>query len=212
MTQSAFFEPRRASPTSIAIVVAIHAAVISAAMLARMDVIPIIKPPPTTIEFIPLPIDPPPKPVDPATAVKPTRPFAQDPIIDTEPTVVDPIETTHGPIVLPPVGGGVIVDPVQPPDPVRIDAELDPRFIDRLKPPYPLAEQREGREGSVTLRVLIGADGRVKAADKVKATTDGFFRAAQRQALSQWRFKPATLDGKPIESRKLMTLRFELNV
>jgi protein TonB len=68
-----------------------------------------------------------------------------------------------------------------------------------------------GTEGIVTLRVLIGPDGRVKSAEKVRATNDIFYQATLRHALRNWRFRPATLDGRPIESSKVMSLHFELN-
>ena len=50
----------------------------------------------------------------------------------------------------------------------------------------------------------------MKQVEKVRATSDAFFRATEQQALRHWRFKPATLDGKPIESRTTMTVRFRL--
>ena len=80
-----------------------------------------------------------------------------------------------------------------------------------LQPPYPAAEERAEVEGSVVIRILIGTDGRVKAVEKVRATSDAFFRATERQALRHWRFKPATVDGRPVESRQTMTVRFQLN-
>jgi protein TonB len=95
------------------------------------------------------------------------------------------------------------------PEPVRRDARIDPRS--ELKPPYPRAQQIEGNEGTVTVRVRIGADGRVKGAEKIRATNDDFFQATLRHALRNWRFKPATVDGRPIESSKVMTLHFTLD-
>ena len=88
---------------------------------------------------------------------------------------------------------------------------MDPRYADRLQPPYPDSQLREGMEGFVRIKVIIGPDGRVKAAEEVFATNEDFFRAAQRQALSQWRFRPATVDGKPVESSMVLALKFELH-
>jgi protein TonB len=62
----------------------------------------------------------------------------------------------------------------------------------------------------VTVRLLIGADGRVKAVEKVRAASDAFWRATERQALRHWRFTPAMVDGKPVESRTTVTVHFEL--
>ena len=78
------------------------------------------------------------------------------------------------------------------------------------QPPYPPAEIRRGTEGNVTARVLIGPDGRVKAIDIVKSPSDGLSEATRKQALTRWRFKPATRDGVPVEGWKTMTLRFQI--
>jgi protein TonB len=63
----------------------------------------------------------------------------------------------------------------------------------------------------VRVRVTIGADGRVKAAEKVSATSDAFWRNTERQALTRWRFRPATVDGRPIESSKVLNVKFQLD-
>ncbi len=65
--------------------------------------------------------------------------------------------------------------------------------------------------GSVTVVVTIGTDGRVKNVEKVRAASEAFYRATEQQALRHWRFKPATVDGKPVESRKTMTVHFRLD-
>jgi protein TonB len=215
MTEAGFFEPKRISPTGLTVVIALHAAGLAALVLAKAP--SYVKPHygKTTIIDIVLPKDPPPekKPeVRQNQEPQDARPFARDPVIDRPPDVSI---ATQGEVIpiLPPADPGTFERIVEPPapDPVRVEAQFDPRFADQLRPPYPLSEVRNEVEGVVTLRLLIGADGRVKAAEKVAATNDAFFQAAQRQALRMWRFKPATVDGKPIESRKQMTLRFELD-
>lgn len=114
---------------------------------------------------------------------------------------------------LPPIGttieGGKDVEPQIAPR-VRIGAKLDPRYASALQPDYPPALARNEIEGSATVRVLVGADGRVKQVEKIHATEDGFFDATRRQALAKWRFKPATEDGVAVESWREMTVRFEL--
>ena len=91
-----------------------------------------------------------------------------------------------------------------------VGASYDPRFANALQPPYPASEIRGGNSGRVVIRVLIGADGRVKQVERIAAASDAFFAAAEKQALTKWRFKPATSDGTPIEQWKTMSLRFEL--
>jgi protein TonB len=68
------------------------------------------------------------------------------------------------------------------------------------KPDYPSASRRLEEEGTVTLKFLIGVDGRVMQAEVEK--TSGFQRLdeAARNALSKCQFKPGTVDGKPEQS------------
>lgn len=223
MPQGAFFEQRRSSPTSLALVVALHGAGL-AALLTWQGVITVEgRDPP--IKIIDIPIEePPPETPRPLPDPKPAQPQHRS-VIDAPPPRVPlpaPGPTVHhipldpGPIELAPPGGIDLPGPppgprpAPTPEPVRTDAQLDPRFAGDLQPPYPAAEERAQREGSVRIEVTIGPDGRVKAVRRVSATTDAFWRATERQALSRWRFRPATLDGRPIESRKTLTVHFQL--
>ena len=89
-------------------------------------------------------------------------------------------------------------------------AGIDDHYANAFQPPYPAAEQRAGQEGVVTVRVLIGVDGRVRQVEQVAAASDAFWRVTERQALGRWRFRPATRDGVPVEQWKTMTVRFRL--
>lgn len=175
------------------------------------------------IKIINVPVDKP-KPVEPTPqprteqrkAVTTPLPHVPDRVVDL-PTENPGIESTGliGPISIEPPapagpasGGGIVLDP--PRAPVLVAPSVDPKYADLLQPPYPPAEIRRGTEGSVTARVLIGADGRVKAIDIVKSPSDGLSEATRKHALSRWRFKPATRDGIPVEGWKTMTLRFQI--
>lgn len=168
------------------------------------------KPPPKT--------EPQPKP-RPATASRTTPPIAQPspevvlpptgPVLGTAP---DP-----GPVTFDPPGptgigsgggGGITLDP--PRAPVLVDASVDPRYAEALQPPYPPSELRAETEGSVTVRVLVGVNGRVKALELVSSPSEAFTSVTRRHAFARWRFKPATRDGTPVESWKRMTLRFRI--
>jgi protein TonB len=217
MNQASIYQPRTASPTSLGLVVLIHGAAIAALVFAKMEMpekanfpipdvisIPIDKPPPEHIEPQPKAKVRPPKPIFVEREVLiPPPPTRDDNVATTrtEPVFTDPGPTAEKIVERPP-------EPKPVPQPVRRDARLDPSS--ELKPPYPISEQRAGTEGIVTLRVLIGPDGRVRGAEKVRATNDAFFQATLRHALRNWRFKPATLDGRPIQTSKVMTLHFTL--
>lgn len=175
--------------------------------------------PPLITENLPLPPPPPqpqPKPRPEAKAPTTEKVFTTAPKIEVP--VLHPIDTTD---ILPPppqptqpgTGTGTVVDTGTPPvvPPKLVDAIIDGRYADAFQPPYPASEVRAGREGRVVVRVLIGADGRVKRVERVSAASDAFFAAVERQALTRWRFKPATRDGVAMEQWKQMSLRFELD-
>jgi protein TonB len=217
MPEGAFFEQKRASPTSLAVVIALHAAAITALALSKTEIVKdYIKP--TVIDFIPEKKDPPPEPERPV----PDKPLPRENVDFIRPLVQPPIQrpvdveivqrqvqepTLFVPPPLPQV------DPpaqpkVEPREPVRIAATMTSGS--ERQPPYPAAEQRAGAEGMVTVRILIGADGRVKSVQRVKAASEAFYRATERQALRHWRFKPAMVDGKPVESSQTVTVHFQM--
>jgi protein TonB len=78
------------------------------------------------------------------------------------------------------------------------------------KPDYPSASRRMEEEGTVTLKFLIGADGKVLQADIEKSS--GFTRLdeAARNALSKCQFRPGTVDGKPEQSWSTIQYKWRL--
>jgi protein TonB len=215
MTEAGFFETRRASPTSLAVVIALHAAALAAVILIKGPIF--VAPEHTRMKIIDVPITPPPPPepqqrTERQTPIEP--PIYVPPLPPVVPNNDPPIIATRDPLPpLPPTADpGPIAPPIAPPRraPVRLAAAFDPRYRDALQPPYPAVEQRRDREGSVRVRVLIGADGRVKEIVRLSATSDAFWEATRRQALSRWRFRPASEDGRPIESSMTLTVNFEL--
>ncbi|THD36181.1 MAG: TonB family protein [Sphingomonas sp.] len=171
--------------------------------------------PPIEVKNIPLPKDPPPDPQPHPKADKPIDQKVYTPPIDLPPLSENHVITTptfpDPPPPTPPGTGTVITQPPPPiAKPVIVGAAYDPRFANVLQPPYPASEIRSGNSGRVVIRVLIGTDGRVRQVERVSAASDAFFAAAEKQALTKWRFKPATSDGMPIEQWKVMGLRFEL--
>ena len=78
------------------------------------------------------------------------------------------------------------------------------------RPIYPALSKRLGEQGTVLLRVLITADGKAGAVEIKKSS--GFERLdrAAIEAVKQWKFNPATLDGKPIDDWHLVSIPFKL--
>ena len=72
--------------------------------------------------------------------------------------------------------------------------------IDQPQPEYPATALRAGQQGTVVLRVDVGADGKptdVQVAERSRSRE--LDRAAQR-AVRDWTFQPAMRDGKTVAS------------
>jgi TonB family protein len=87
------------------------------------------------------------------------------------------------------------------------------RLIKGTSPIYPLQAQSEGKQGTVALAGTIGTDGRVQNLEVVASPSPLLTKAAE-DAVQQWRYKPYTVDGKPVEVyvtfRVLFLLRHSL--
>lgn len=98
------------------------------------------------------------------------------------------------PVVLPRAPVVVAPRPVERTAPV-IDAAHSCQ-----QPEYPAAARRNEETGMVTLRFLIGIDGKVT--QSMVETSSGYPRLdeAARRALSLCQFRAGTVDGKPVQS------------
>jgi TonB family protein len=66
-------------------------------------------------------------------------------------------------------------------------------------------------EGYVTLEIKVGEDGNIKAVRVLYRTSVLAVKSAVR-ALDQWKFEPATLNGKPVTSWVAYSLPFGNNL
>lgn len=204
MQDAGFLNTRKINPLGLTVIIGAHVAVLTAIAVSNPEIIH--NPSVIYTEIYPV-TEPPPPPPPPMPKVKPepAQPTRIDPVIVVGPPTVPPIDLQPAkPIELTPP------TPMDPPkaEPVFVSAAIQPGSS--FQPEYPLALVRAGIEGFATVRVLIGADGRVKAVELVNAADPAFFDATKKQALRYWRFKPATSDGSPVESWRTMTVRFKI--
>jgi protein TonB len=98
--------------------------------------------------------------------------------------------------------------PVSKAEPVRTSAVVNSANCE--KPEYPSASRRMEEEGTVSLRFLIGPDGKVIQSEIEKSS--GFKRLdeAARAGLSRCQFRPATVDGKPEQAWASMKYTWRL--
>jgi protein TonB len=76
-------------------------------------------------------------------------------------------------------------------------------------PVYPMIARRFGREGKVVLKLTIDKDGNLLNVEVIDRAGYGFTEAAV-EAVKKSTFLPAKKDGKPIASRALLPIRFQL--
>jgi hypothetical protein len=115
------------------------------------------------------------------------------------------------------------IDPVVTPDQMRILREggtievkpvglqvEKPRIVKQTPPEYPKILNALGTEGWVVISTVIELDGRPVSPRVMKVEGGGPAMAyAALEALGQWRFEPAKLDGKPVRVFHVLTVNFK---
>ena len=146
-------------------------------------------------------LPPPPPPVDlkekpPVQVIAPdiniTVPVEAPPPIQNVPTKAAPPPPPAARAVVP----GTPIKPISMPD---------------VHDYYPEQARRDGQEGRAQVKVCVGANGKIESAET--ASTSGFpaLDEAAVKVAKAARFKPATSEGKPIESCATLPVKFELH-
>lgn len=81
-------------------------------------------------------------------------------------------------------------------------------LLQRVAPTYPIGALQAKVQGEVSVNATIGKDGVPKDLKLIKG--DERLVTAALTAIRQWRYRPATLGGAPIETQTVVTVRFEL--
>lgn len=90
------------------------------------------------------------------------------------------------------------------------DLENTPRTRTQSSPIYPFEAKRDGREGSVTVELMVDESGTV-VSPHVVASTDRVFDDAALRAVAKWRFEPGRRDGRTVRFRMAVPIVFSLN-
>ncbi len=77
-----------------------------------------------------------------------------------------------------------------------------------VEPRFPAAALRKGVEGWVDLDFTVAADGSVKDIEVRAADPVGVFEEAATKAVSQWRYTPLQRNGRAVEQRARLRMRF----
>lgn len=74
---------------------------------------------------------------------------------------------------------------------------VPPVLIQKTDPEYPSACRLARIQGKVVVQAVVGLDGRVESVEVLSSTNPLFDDAATR-AVSTWKYRPATLAGRPV--------------
>lgn len=109
---------------------------------------------------------------------------------------------------LPPASGRAPLPPrARQVSPTGPDRSTPPRLISQREPRFPPAK-RINRDLSVVVDAVIGTDGLPRQPLITEATGELTLVYAVLEAMSDWRFEPATENGEPVESVYVLTVTF----
>jgi TonB family protein len=81
------------------------------------------------------------------------------------------------------------------------------KLIHKVAPAYPPAARMQHIHGTVRVRVLIDKEGKVTQLEPVSGPQE--LIPAALDAVRQWRYEPALLDGKPVDIHTEITVNFK---
>ena len=94
--------------------------------------------------------------------------------------------------------------------PLRVGGDVKaPVIINKVEPIYSEEARRARISGIVIVEAMIDKNGDVRDATVLKPLPFGLDQAAL-DAVRQWKFRPATLNGEPVDVVFNMTVNFKL--
>jgi len=82
------------------------------------------------------------------------------------------------------------------------------RLISQVAPVYPVMAKNQHVSGNVVIDALIDVNGRVTTMKIISGPA--LLHQAAKDALRQWKYQPASLDGKPVAMHLTVTLQFRM--
>jgi TonB family protein len=104
----------------------------------------------------------------------------------------------------------VLADPNPAECPKPREDATKPTVLKYVNPQYPDGARKLGARGIVIMWLKVRPDGSVAEPRVVKALPAPLTYAAL-EAARMWKFKPAELDGRPIEANFCLTINYRLN-
>lgn len=178
---------------------------------------------PQMVRLVDIPLPPPP-PARTPVVTPPASPNAA-PIVapegivpepDTDPPAVEIDRGLQTGLVQGDTSGGLLAPPPppppapeRPPEPVRLHAGIDaPRKVKNVTPVYPALARSAGAQGVVIIEAVIDAQGDVVSTKVLRSVP--LLDQAAMDAVRQWSYTPARLNGQPVPVVVTVTVNFTL--
>ena len=85
-----------------------------------------------------------------------------------------------------------------------------PKVVKRVEPLYPHSARYRGISGKVTVKILVGPEGRAESPTILDAQPKGVFDESVLDAVRQWRFTPGYYQGKAVSTWIILPIHFKL--
>lgn len=163
-------------------------------------------------------LDPGVKPTEKSVATRPTEPEKPvEPVKPIEKPVEKPVEPVK-PVEKPVEKPVAAVKPVEKPIEKPVEKPVAPLFTaaepmgDRQpQPTIPDDLRAEALDKTCVVEFVVGPDGRPTSVKIAASTNIQQLDQLALDAARQWRFKPATRDGQPVESRVRLHIEFQVS-
>lgn len=104
---------------------------------------------------------------------------------------------------------GSVKQPAAPVEPIAVGGDVKPaKMISSVPPVYSSLARSQHISGDVKIDALIDVNGRVTSMKVISGPA--LLHQAAMDALRQWKYRPATLDGKPVPMHLTIVLQFRL--
>jgi TonB family protein len=122
----------------------------------------------------------------------------------------------YGPVIPGTDGNNRFPSEIKKPEPAQriapqrmSEGVMEAALIHKVQPEYPAIARRVHISGTVTLRAIIGTDGKIRELEVIN--DNGLLQAAAVAAVREWRYRPTLLNGVAVEVETLITVNFVLD-
>ena len=107
-------------------------------------------------------------------------------------------------------GGCISENPIPRQPPYQEEGFQNPRLMRQSTPKYTKEAKKLGVEGRIVLQILVRKDGSISDFRIVESLGYGLDEKTIAEMRKKWKFRPATRDGKPLDTRAVVALNFRL--